>query len=169
MMPATTLALAGVHHAELTRHLFPGDGLEAAAILLCSRVPGPRLRLLVREVIPVPHSACASRTRDTVTWPGICIERALERGEAEALILILVHSHPGGMASFSELDDTSDGTVIPALFHAYGDIHGSAVMLPGGEMRARLYRADGSVREADLAACRTRRFGCLIGPYFPVA
>ena len=174
MMPAMTLALAGVHHAELKRHLFPGDSLEAAAILLCSRIPGPRLRLLVREVIPVPHDSCASRTRDAITWPGICIERALERGEAEALVLILVHSHPGGMASFSDIDDASDGTVIPALFQAYGDAHGSAIMLPGGEMLARLYGADDSVREIDLVSaagddisfwwCPDGRMGCAPRP-----
>lgn len=150
MMPATTLALAGVHHAALRRHLFPGDGLEAAAILLCSRVPGPRLRLLAKEVLPVAYDACATRTRDAVSWPGICIERALERGEAETLAVILVHSHPGGMTCFSEVDDTSDRAVIPALFEAYGDIHGSAIMLPGGEMRARLYDADATIVEADL-------------------
>jgi len=45
MMPETTLAFSGALHAEVKRHLFPPDGLEAAAILICTRTPGSRLRL----------------------------------------------------------------------------------------------------------------------------
>jgi len=29
------LAFAGTQHEQLRAHLFPGDGLEAAAVLLC--------------------------------------------------------------------------------------------------------------------------------------
>ena len=37
MTPASTLALSGAMHASLNSHLFPGDGLEAAAILASDR------------------------------------------------------------------------------------------------------------------------------------
>ena len=49
MMPRTTLSLTTVAHAQLQAHLFPGDGKEAAAVLVCSKVPGPRMRALVRD------------------------------------------------------------------------------------------------------------------------
>lgn len=47
MMPTCTLSLTQQVHGQLQRHLFPGDGKEAAAVLVCTRVPGTRFRLLV--------------------------------------------------------------------------------------------------------------------------
>lgn len=66
MIPRATLTLTVAAHARLLAHLFPGDGKEAAAILICTRVPGPRLRILVRDVIEVPHEACTNRTDRTL-------------------------------------------------------------------------------------------------------
>lgn len=139
MKPAATLTLAAPLHAQVREHLFPGDGLEAAAILLCSRIPGPRLRLLVREAILVPHNACCRRMPDALTWPGEFIEQAIDRAESDGLAIILLHSHPGGLFAFSQVDDDSDLAVLPSLFHAFGDLHGSAIMVPSGAIRARLY------------------------------
>ena len=107
MSPPKVLAFAGIQHDLVRSHLFPGDGLEAAAVLLCSRSGGPRVRLLVRDMILVPHNACRERRRDFVSWPGTYVEDAIERAEAEDLTLVLVHSHPGGQFAFSELDDRS--------------------------------------------------------------
>ena len=150
MMPDTTLALAGIQHDEARRHLFPGDGCEAAAILLCARTPGPRLRLVARTMILVPHDACARRERNAITWPGAYLEQAIDQGEAEGLAIILLHSHPGGMFAFSEIDDASDHITMSSLFQAYGDLHGSAIMTPDGVIRARLYRPDMSTLPIDL-------------------
>ncbi len=149
-MISTTLALAGTTHTQAHCHLFPGDGCEAATILLCARTPGPRLRLLVREIIPIPYDACAHRGHDAITWPGRFLEEAIDRGEAEGLCLILLHSHPGGLFAFSEADDKSDLITIESLFQAYGDWHGSAIMIPSGAMRARLYDSDMAPRPVDL-------------------
>ena len=41
MSPISTLALGGPLHEIIRAHLFPGDNLEAAAILLCARTPEP--------------------------------------------------------------------------------------------------------------------------------
>ena len=149
MSPRATLALGGALHARLRDHLFPGDNLEAAAILVCARTPGPRLRLLVRSAVFVPHDACVRR-ETSITWPGVHIEQAIDRAETEALTLILIHSHPGGLFAFSDVDDISDRRVIPGLFHAHGDLHGSAIMTPDGAIRARLYAPDGARRPIDL-------------------
>lgn len=139
MIPRTTLAIAGVHHAALQKHLFPGDGLEAAAILLCARGAGHRSRYVVREILLVPHSECFERTRSFVSWPGAWLERAIDIGEKHNLTLILAHSHPGGLFGFSAQDNESDQSTVTALFQAYGRVHGSAVMVPSGAMAARLY------------------------------
>lgn len=150
MIPRTTLAMAGVHHGVSRLHLFPGDGREAAAVLLCARGPGPRDRYAVREVIPVPHSECTVREADRVSWPGAWIETAIDRGERDDLTIVLLHSHPGNMLGFSDQDDASDREVMPAIFQAYGRVHGSAVMTPDGAVRARIYDPSMAVNDVDL-------------------
>jgi hypothetical protein len=139
MIPASTLAFSGAIHRKVRDHLFPGDGCEASAILLCARTPGPRHRLLVREALLVPYGDCAVRAPDAITWPGRWIEAALDVAESDRLSLILIHSHPTGHYAFSHVDDDSDRLVIPGLFQAFGDNHGSAIMIASGATRARLY------------------------------
>lgn len=140
MKPATTLALSGRMHAALKRHLFPGDGLEAAALLVCTHGVGPRDRLVARDIILVPYDRCR-RAPDAITWPGTYLEDAIDLAEYEGLTIVLMHAHPGGLFAFSEIDDESDRSVLPSLFAACGDRHGSAIMTADGAVRARLYDA----------------------------
>ena len=149
MKPESTLAMAGVTHAALMQHLL-SDRNEAAAILICARSPGPRRRLVVRQTILVPHEACLVRKPDYLVWPGAYIEEAIDVAEPEELIIILLHSHPGGWLEFSHVDDESDGKVIPGIFEAFGTCHGSAIMTPDGAIRARLYSPDMTVEPVDL-------------------
>ena len=152
MTPRTTLSMTAAVHAQLKDHLFPGDGKEAAAVLVCTRVPGARLRLLVKDVVPVPHEACSRRTEHSLTWPGAYVERAIDLAEPGQHSLVLLHSHPNGFPSFSHTDDDSDRDVIPSIFEAFGDLHGSAVMLPNGRVFARLYEPSGAPRPVDLVS-----------------
>jgi proteasome lid subunit RPN8/RPN11 len=133
------LALSGVLYERLKAHLYPGDGKEAAAILLCSRTPGPRLRLLARDLIAIPHAECKVRQQDAIEWPGQYLERTIDEALPLGLAIILIHSHPGGLFAFSHADDVSDGIVVPCLFQAFGDLHGTAIMTPDGAIRARIY------------------------------
>jgi hypothetical protein len=59
----------------------------------------------------------------------------------------LVHSHPGGYFAFSGIDDRSDAEVIHHLFAGWCGkapaVIGSAIMIPGGAMRARSYSREG--------------------------
>jgi hypothetical protein len=150
MIPETTLAFGGTVHGKIRRHLFPSDGLEASAILVCSRTPGPRLRLLVRDVILVPYTACKHRERDAITWSGEYLEQAIDLAELNDSVIVLIHSHPGGLFAFSDADNESDRLVIPSLFHALGDLHGSAVMTEDGAICARLYDPTLCMRAVDL-------------------
>ncbi|MBN9673732.1 ThiF family adenylyltransferase [Roseibium aggregatum] len=150
MKPNVTLSLAGSTHARLMKHLLSDDGKEAAAILLCSGSPLPRRRLIVRQVILVPHEACRHRSSSAIVWPGKYIEDAIDAAEQDGLSIILLHSHPGGWLDFSAIDNASDAQVIPCLFEAFGDQHGSAVMTPDGAIRARLYSSDMSCEPVDL-------------------
>lgn len=139
MTPASTLSLTQAVHRQLLAHLFPGDGKEAAAVLVCTRVPEPRVRLLVKDIVLVPHQACSRRTENALTWPGAYIEAAVDLAESTGLSIILLHSHPTGYPDFSQVDNESDSEVIPCLQAAVAADHGSAVMLPDGRILARMY------------------------------
>jgi ThiF family/Prokaryotic homologs of the JAB domain len=152
VIDSPSLTLPGVLHTPLKAHLYPGDGREAAAILLCARAPGSRARLLVRELMVVPHDMCRSRAPDAITWPGEYLEKAIDIAEANALAILPIHSHPGGLFAFSQHDDASDRAVMASLFQACGDRHGSAIMTPDGAVRARVYAPDLTAQDLPLVS-----------------
>jgi hypothetical protein len=148
------LAISAQHQAQLVDHLFPGDGLEAAAIILCSR--SSERRILVQKLVLVPHDKCKVRSRNRITWPGASIEEAIDMAEPENLSIILIHSHPGGMFDFSRFDDESDLRAIPSLFEGTSlptILHGSAIMIPNGAIRARIYQKDLSFENVESVVC----------------
>lgn len=138
------LRLTGRQHEELHRHLFPGDGLEAVAVLLCGRRAGNVHALSAFEVHAIPYELC-ERTRDYITWPTDIILPLLDKAVAKGLALVKIHSHPGGYDQFSSVDDSSDKALFPSV-HAWMDDdqpHGSAVMLPDGRIFGRVVTDEG--------------------------
>ncbi|WGD53185.1 ThiF family adenylyltransferase [Bradyrhizobium sp. CB1650] len=136
-----TLVLPAKLADELRAHLFPGDGLEAAALLLCTVTGQRRQKWLGREVICVPHAGC-TRLPDFITWPGEYVEVAIDRAAARGDAVIAVHAHPGGLFAFSAADDESDRILMSAIRHGTDRTAGSAIMIPSGAMRARIYYQD---------------------------
>ncbi|WP_197409551.1 ThiF family adenylyltransferase [Erythrobacter sp. YT30] len=129
-------------HQSLRNHVFPGDGKEAAAILICTLCGRNAVRLQVRSIIPVPHQACSVRTSTRLSWPGEYLEKAVDAADEIGGSILLMHSHPGGLYGFSAIDDESDAVCIPALQHGVrhtDGMHGSAIMLPDGRVKARIY------------------------------
>ena len=145
----TVLAIPATLHAKLKTHLFPGDGLEAAAVLICSRHQGHRERFIVRDVVLAPHEKCR-RQVDAVSWPGAVLEAAVDLAEDGDFSLIAIHAHPGGLWNFSLIDDASDAEVIPGLHAAIGESHGTAIMIPSGAIHARIYPLGGGCHDVDL-------------------
>lgn len=148
------LALSEAHHAQLREHLFPGDGLEAAAIMLCAQ--SSTHRYVVNQILPVDHDSCRVRAPDRLSWPGTAIEDAIDLAEANSLSIILIHSHPGGMLEFSSLDDDSDNEAMPALFEASersSILHGTAIMTPNGAIHARLYNRQLAITPISAVHC----------------
>lgn len=148
-----TLALSQAVYRRLRAHLFPGDGFEAAALLLCASAHGRRQKFLVRDIVEVPHAACSRRTPDTISWPGEFVEMAIERAEEGGLVIFAAHSHPGGLFAFSNIDDASDQLLMPALFHGTDRECGSAIMVPSGALRARMYDSANVPTPVDLVTC----------------
>lgn len=138
------LALSGDQHEHLKSFLFPGDGKEAVALLLCGRRAGDRReRLVVREIHGVPHDHCTERTAALVRWRPEYIAPLLDRAAEERMSVVKVHSHPSGRAAFSATDDEGDARLLPMIRGwVEADIaHGSAVMLPHGVMFGRVLRS----------------------------
>jgi hypothetical protein len=141
MTAPVTLAFSGDQHEHLKSFLFPGDGKEAVAILLCGNRAGDRShRFVVREIHGIPYEDCSERTPMRVTWPPDYIAPMLDRAAAEGLSVVKVHSHPGGYAAFSLTDDKGDERLLPMIRGwVEADVpHGSAVMLPDGQMFGRV-------------------------------
>ncbi|MEL6614211.1 MAG: ThiF family adenylyltransferase [Bacteroidota bacterium] len=151
--PSVSLRLSGCQHSALYEHLFPGDGNEAVALVLCGRRLGDagdgpwgsRHVLTAHEVVPVPYDACHERTPVLVSWPVEPFLGVFERAERRGLAVLKIHSHPGGYRAFSETDDASDADLFPSVMGRTDDPgpHVSAVMLPGGEVFARAAYDDG--------------------------
>ena len=130
MNPPITLTMTEDQHLRLHTHLFPGDGKEAVAVILCARCDGDRRhRLLVRYIEEIPHAQC-ERTAVGVTWQTEAIEDVLDRAEAEQLSFMKIHSHPNGYPAFSPTDNKSDDLLLPMVRGSTGlDVpHGSAIM-----------------------------------------
>lgn len=135
----TSLTLTEYTHKAIRSHLFPGDGLEAIAVALCGRsIYGDECKLLIHEFILIPHEEC-DRTEGRLTWPTVRASRFFEMVMNKNMAILKIHSHPGGYRQFSEVDDQSD---IEFFESVYGwantdEPHGSAVMLPNGEIFGR--------------------------------
>src|ERR1700733_984441 len=96
-----TLALSQDQYEHLRSFLYPGDGKEAVALLLCGRRAGDRRhRLVAQEIHGVPYDQCPVRTPVNVTWETDAIVPALERATAKGLSVVKVHSHPTGHGEF---------------------------------------------------------------------
>jgi proteasome lid subunit RPN8/RPN11 len=136
-----TLSLTKSQHNQLYDLVLLPDKKEAAAILLCGRRAGKRRhRLTVCEIHPVPFEAYTSRSHEGITWSTDFLAPLLDKAEQKGWSVVKVHSHPGGYAAFSEIDDASDWKLMPAIRGwIQADIpHGSVVMLPDGQMFGRI-------------------------------
>ncbi len=139
------LRLTGSQKQILMNHLFPDDGMEAVAMLVCGRRRGQdRHCLSVFEVVPIPYADCI-RTDTAITWPTSRIRSYLELVSNDGLALVKVHSHPGGYDKFSIQDDESDREFFQMLgsWTESFEPHGSVVVLPSGRMFGRFGLPDG--------------------------
>jgi hypothetical protein len=134
------LRLTHAQHQTLHVHLFPGDGKEAVALLLCGRRSGTSRHVLaVREIHLVPHEQCRRRAADCVTWPTDAVDPILPDALKHGYALLKIHSHVIDKRSFSSTDDESDQVFFGSVSSLLDDgfPHASLVMMPSGEIFGR--------------------------------
>lgn len=144
----TVLRLTADHHSQLNSHLFPGDGNEAAAVILCGRRSGnERHCLTARMIFPVPYDQCSIRTPSRITWSTETLLPVLTEAAKKGLSIVKIHSHPGGFEEFSETDDKSDRDLFLSAYGWFDDEspHASAIMLPDGRIFGRVVGPTGEL------------------------
>ena len=134
-------------HQRLYRHLHPGDGLEAAAIILCHYGRGnDSLRLVANEFILIPTEACARRTSTRLVWPfaDYLPPEKITEIDIKGLSVMTIHSHPDGIGRFSSVDDKNDKPLFHSVCNWFDDDrpNGSAIMMPDGKIISRLVTMD---------------------------
>ena len=141
-----TLNMTSYQHTILYSLLYPGNGREAVSILLCARRAGKyRHRLIVREICPILTQWYSNQSAQSVTWSTDALENILDIAVEQELSIVKVHSHPNGYPRFSNTDDIADKKLLPAIqdWFDVDRIHGSAVMLPDGQLFGRVLEMDG--------------------------
>jgi hypothetical protein len=150
------LRMTDAQHGALRSHLFPGDGNEAVALLLCGRRNGiDRHILTVKKLVPIPHDQC-DRRPDRVTWPTDFVDPLLGEAYGRGYAIVKVHCHGIDYRRFSRTDDESDKALFSAVTSLLNDglPHASVIMLPDGELFGRMLGEDGAV-VAPLASVMT--------------
>ncbi len=141
------LRLTGKQHAILKSHLYPGDGLEAAAIALCGRGGGlSRHCLSVYKILAIPYSACI-RKSGYLHWPTESAMPLVEEAASKGMAILKIHSHPSGFNRFSPTDTEADTELFSSV-HGWVDDglpHASAVMLPDGRIFGRSISVEGKM------------------------
>jgi len=145
-----SLRMTQAQHAALQSHLFPGDGNEAVALLLCGRRRGrDRQVLTVRKVVVIPYDAC-DRRPDSVTWPTDYVDPLVGEAFGRGYAIVKVHCHGGDYRQFSATDDRSDKALFTAITSLLNDDlpHASIIMLPDGEVFGRIVGENGVILSA---------------------
>lgn len=139
------LRMTGLQHAQLREQLYPGDGNEAVAIVLCGRHQGKRRHILtVREIIPVAPKSYHLRSPSQASWSTAGLPAILQKAARKGMAILKIHSHPNGFEQFSPTDDRADRELFASFFGwMENDLpHASAVMLPDGRIFGRNVEAD---------------------------
>ena len=148
-MKENSLVLKESSYKILRKHLYPGNNLEFAAILLCHYGQGKcSFRLIVKEIITIPADKCKKQKPNYLSWAfsEYITPKKIEQIDKEGLSIITIHSHPNGYDQFSKTDDENDKEMFYSINNWFDDNrpNGSAIMLPNGKIIARTVSDRGS-------------------------
>jgi molybdopterin/thiamine biosynthesis adenylyltransferase/proteasome lid subunit RPN8/RPN11 len=179
------LTINQLHLGVLTAELCRPDGNEHAAYVLfgMSRINAdpfdnePRLRLMVKEVLPVEDAEIKSFDHQHISWSTARFVQLLARADRDGLQVGIAHSHPRGPRHFSSQDDRNeaelarlaknrngDHALLPSLLFADGELVAGRVWTSpdevndfdragtaGGQWRVIFFGADEEVSSPALA------------------
>lgn len=136
------LSLSGKQHKKLQTHLLHKDKLESIALIFCHcGIGNKQTKLVAYKIILIPNGEC-ERSTTNITWytEKYLSPKVVEEMDNSGLCLITIHSHPGGFNNFSKTDDASDKILFASVTNWFDDNrpNGTAVMLPGGNIFARI-------------------------------
>lgn len=128
-MTRADLAAQEAHLRLLKAELLRADGKEHAAYVVfgISRIAADpfhgdaRLRLLVKEVLPVEPDEIVSSDDQHVSWTTDRFVRLLAEAERAGHQVGIAHSHPRGPAEFSEQDDRNEAELARLAHNRNGD------------------------------------------------
>lgn len=104
-----TLTFQEKDFALLNSYIFSKKNIEGAAYLLCSQSKSnEETRFLVRDVIPVADEHYLVREAYRLSIDSNSYTRIVKRASVNNETVIFVHSHPGGIESFSEQDNREE-------------------------------------------------------------
>ena len=161
-----SLVLRQSVHKTLQAHLYPGDGLETAAIMLCHLGKGKSgFRLMANSLILIPSEVCPDRTSHSLSWPFADYMQPdkITEIDLKGLSIITIHNHPEGMDRFSAIDNRNDKQLFGSVCNWFDDgrPNGSAIMMPNGKIVSRLVDARGkfTIIESNSIVGKTFIFG----------
>jgi molybdopterin/thiamine biosynthesis adenylyltransferase len=138
----TRIDFLGGDWEALETHLLD-NGLEQGAFLLAEPVKRKSvLRLLVREVLPVPASRLLAQSGTYLETDPLFFAPILKRARNDRYSVVVVHSHPfsRGSVGFSSIDDRGEGDLIPKIQARVPGLPHAALVVGRGAAAARVYR-----------------------------
>ncbi|OIT12634.1 hypothetical protein BL243_23085 [Ralstonia solanacearum] len=139
-MKTTRIVMLEPQLQELRQRLFDRPETEGAAFLLCGQsVSEDVVKLLVHTVVPIRDEDFLRREKYGLSISSAALARIAKLAKYESLSVIFAHSHPEGMAEFSEQDDREEDRLLPFLqARVPARIHGTIVLTEHG-IQGRLY------------------------------
>jgi molybdopterin/thiamine biosynthesis adenylyltransferase len=140
------IELLGRDWEALETHLLD-NGLEQGAFLLAEPVErGGVLRLLVREVLPVPVGHLLAQSGAYLETDPVFFAPILKRARNDRYSMVVVHSHPfsSGTVGFSSIDDQGESDLIPKIQARAPGLPHAALVVGRGAAAARVYATGGS-------------------------
>ncbi|SKA41284.1 JAB domain-containing protein [Enhydrobacter aerosaccus] len=119
-MTTYSATFQAAHADELQRLILRDDGCEHAAYILFNKAninidPWDRqahVKYLSAKIVPVPDEQVLEATPNLVSWQTASFIRSLKEAVANDQVLAIIHSHPGGLRSFSRQDDTNEAELV---------------------------------------------------------
>ena len=139
-----SLSLRWIQYEGLRKHLFPGDNLESAALVLCHRsLSEKEIKFVGFDIIPILNIDCNERSAVHVSWDTkkYFSPKHIEDMDKTGVSIFTIHSHPTGFSNFSDTDNENDKKLFSSIYHWFDDRrpHGSVIMLPDGNMFGRIF------------------------------